>query len=353
VRAALVFVTGLLAASLASAELLWVAEGNRLHRLDLADLARREVVVEAAPRPQPGGPSVRRGAARDVNGSLCLLPGGSGDFLLGEDTGQPELVPGWGVFSFAGVQRAKLTPTYREPQGEPYGCAFDAAGRLFTSSVGRVGFGRASGQLLLWFPPYESPSGAGSCKLAIDIGTAGAVAIDVEGRVYVASAGRGAIYRFSPPFPTAPDADGGCGAHDETGAPLADAVQREVFARGLYTFSGLAFAPNGNLYAASVLTGEIAELDRDGALVRKILDPPGWLPPFETGNPQGIAVDSEGSLYYADLDLTWDFPGIDAGPNGKLRRIRFDARGDPLPPEILLEGLAFPDAVAVTSGTLR
>lgn len=35
------------------------------------------------------------------------------------------------------------------------------------------------------------------------------------------------------------------------------------------------------------------------------------------------------------------------GPNGSIRRIRFDSDGEPLPPETLLDGLAFPDAVSV------
>jgi hypothetical protein len=167
--------------------------------------------------------------------------------------------------------------------------------------------------------------------------------------VYVASSSRFALYRFSPPFPSAPDAAGGCGRRDETGAPLADRVSRQVFVRGLATFSGLAFAANGNLYAASVFTGEIREYDRDGRLVRMILDPESLLPPHATGTPQGLAVGGDGSLYYADLDLVWDFPDIGPGKNGSVRRIRFDAAGEPRPPEVLLEGLAFPDGVAVVS----
>ena len=35
------------------------------------------------------------------------------------------------------------------------------------------------------------------------------------------------------------------------------------------------------------------------------------------------------------------------GPDGKIRRIRFAADGTPKPPEVLFDGLAFPDAVAV------
>jgi sugar lactone lactonase YvrE len=335
-------------------EMLYANEGNRMLRIDLAApeaaASRVTVLIESA-----RDADERRGAAglgRDVNGMICAFPDGSCRIVTGEDTGQPEVAPGWGIFSRSGRQVGKLTATYRSELGEPFGCVFDADGRLFTSDVGNQGFGTSLGQLILWFPPHVGALGAadegeGFCKLATDIGTAGAVAVDSDGRVYVAAASRGAILRFSPPFPTAPDAAGGCGARDELGSPRADRVQREVFARGLYTFSGLAFGRNGHLYAASVLTGEIVEIDGNGEIVREILDPPGLLPPLATGHPQGIAFDAAGNLYYADLDLVWDLPHIGPGPNGKLRRIRFDEDGAPQPPEVLLEGLAFPDGVSV------
>lgn len=350
-------------------ELLYITEGNNLRRFDIASFdrgePRSEIFIEHAPRDDatPDRSSHADARRRDINGMVCALPGGS--FVAGEDTGQPSPPPGWGIFNDDGVQVGKLTTPFLADLGDPHGCAVDAGGRLFTSSVGNVGFGTPLGELAMWWPPFDRwPGEPGAfpatdatstnfCKLAVDIGNALGVAVDSEGRVYVASAGRGAIYRFSPPFPTAPDAAGGCGRQDPVGAPLADVVQREVFFRGLYAFSGLALAPNGNLYAASVFTGEILELNLQGELVRKVLDPAGVLPPFTTGNPMGLAVDSQGRLYYADLDLAWDFPSIGPGDNGKVRRIAFDAQGNPLPPQTLLEGLRFPDGLGILRGDLQ
>jgi len=343
-----------------SGELLYVAEGNRLHRIDVDSIddppLLHEVLIERASRDPERG--------RDINGMVCALPDGSGRFVAGEDTGQPHPPAGWGVLEADGTQVGKLTASSGAGVPDPYGCAFDREGRLFGSDVGDPGFGAPNGQLLLWFPPFDrfpGPPGAypqtdatsgNSCKLATDIGTAGALAIDARGRVYLASSSRFALYRFSPPFPTSPDAAGGCGSRDATGSPLADRVDREVFVRAPASFSGLAFARNGNLYAASVATGRIYEYDLDGNRVRTILEPPEWLPPFSTGYPQGLGVDSRGTLYYADLDLAWRgwMPG--PGRNGKVRRIRFDADGEPLPPEIVIEGFAFPDAVSVLPGDL-
>ena len=94
---------------------------------------------------------------------------------------------------------------------------------LFTSEVGTEDIGGDDGQLILWFPPYDQFPGppraypetdepsTNFCKIASDIGTAGGVAVDAMGRVYVASASGFQILRFSPPFPTAPNAGGGCG----------------------------------------------------------------------------------------------------------------------------------------------
>ena len=68
------------------------------------------------------------------------------------------------------------------------------------------------------------------------------------------------------------------------------------------------------------------------------------------GFTRQVTVGPDGTVYYADLDLT---TGVspEPGPNGKVWRIRFSAAGEPLPPEVVLDGLAYPDGVAVAAGT--
>ncbi len=343
-----------------SGVLLFANEGNRLRRFDVDTLATPGQLEDVfIPNAAAGG--------RDVNGMICRLPDGSGRYVMGEDSGQPNPPPGWGVFSPAGAQVGKLTATYQVGGAEPFGCATTPEGLLFTTEVGGQSIGETTGQLILWFPPYDvfpGPPGAypatnaasaNFCKLATDIGTAGGVAIDDLGRVYVASSSSFQVLRFSPPFPTGSDAAHGCGLVDSTGAPLATSVNREVFLpfAGLNTYTGIANAPNGNLYIAEVLGGEIGEYDQDGALVRMILDPPDPVPPHATGTPQGIAVGPDGTLYYADLNLVGTFPNLSPGPNGKVWRVRFDGLGNPLAPEIVRQNLAFPDGVAVHPGNLE
>ena len=85
----------------------------------------------------------------------------------------------------------------------------------------------------------------------------------------------GRVYRFSPPFPTGPDAAGGCGRTDGLGSPLADPdrVNREVFIEhgSIRTPSGIARAPGGTWMVSSVLFGRISEFDENGDFLRSIL----------------------------------------------------------------------------------
>ncbi|MGH7289082.1 MAG: PQQ-binding-like beta-propeller repeat protein, partial [Myxococcota bacterium] len=275
-----------------------------------------------------------------------------------------------------GEQIGKLTATYFAAQGEPFGCAFAADGTLFTTEVGNQAFGAGTGQLILWFPdpvtgfvnfpgppgayPNTSAPSANFCKIAIDLQTAGAVAIDDLGRVYVAEASgfvSGVVVeRFSPPFPSGLGPGQGCEARDALGSPLAESVQRDVAIpqTGLgFTATGLAFTPEGHLYVASVLSGGIAEFDALGGFVRWILQPPRSGQPKPTGNPQGLARGGDGTLYYADLNLVAAGGEIGPGPNGGVWRIRFGESGDPLAPERIRDGLAFPDGVALFPGDLE
>ncbi len=369
VRVATAVVAGTLllhAAEPAVADLLYSPEGNRLRRYDIDSIKqpplREDVLVERA---SAGG--------RDINGMICLVPDGTGRFIGGEDTGQQSgIPPGWGIFAADGTQVGKLTATYFVSPGDPFGCAFDSHGRLFTTEIGSdVGTDR-NGQLIMWFPPYDGfpgtpgtfPNGEHStnfCKLASNIGTATSIAIDEQDRVYVVAArgtslpsGAGVI-RFSPPFPTGPDAAGGCGGVDALGSPVADTVHAEPFINdyiNLSTPTGIARARNGDWYVASVLTGVIAEYTPEGSFIRRVLQAAAPGLPTISGNPQGLAVDRDGDLYFADLQLVVGADGIGPGPNGKVRWIHFDEAGTPQPPVTVHEHLAFPDAVSVLPGTI-
>lgn len=317
---------------------------------------------------------------RDLNAQICFFPDDPRRFVAGEDTNQPDPLQGWGIFELEGdtvgdltaTQVGKLTPTYQgsADNAENYGCGFLPDGRIVTSDVGNQVNGDGDGQLIVWFPPFtggEYVDGAANagfddvafCKVDVGIATAGGVYVDGED-VYVGSARppTGGVLRYSGDWPTGPDAAGGCGRTDATGAPLVDegAVEREVFIpageHGLASPHSVAGAPGGGFYVTSVITGVIDEFDPDGAFVRTILEPPAGetlgAEPFSTGTPLGLAVAPDGTIYYADIGIVAD-PAEGFGPGdgtGSVRAIRF-VDGEPQPPETLDDGLAFPDGIGI------
>ena len=134
-----------------SGELLYSTEGNRLRRIDVDSIGTARPDTDVLVPSHADDPV----AGRDINGEICEVPGGSGRFLAGEDTGQTAVPPGWGLFDAAGTQVGKLAATYNTDGAEPHGCEFADDGTLFTSEVGFQGFGTSNGQLILWFPPFD------------------------------------------------------------------------------------------------------------------------------------------------------------------------------------------------------
>jgi hypothetical protein len=305
----------------------------------------------------------------DINAQICFFPDGSNRFVAGEDTGQPDPPQGWGIFKLSGKkvgkfsakQVGKLTPTYQGSidNAENYGCGFLSDGRIITTDIGNQAAGPEDGQLIVWFPPFNSRE-VDYCKLDIAIGTAGGIFVDDEDRVYVPSA-RGAtigIWRYSGPFPTSNDAAGGCASTDTTGAPMAESVTKELFIpageNNLSTPNAITDSPkDGHLFASSVINGVINEYDADGTFVRTVLQPPAseslGETTFSTGTPLGLGVGPDGTLYYADIAITISPDGIGPGPDGKVRRIRF-VKGEPQAPETMGAKLAFPDGIGIYVG---
>jgi len=344
-------------------------ENNRLNAYNSSSFAKQTFPSNAD---DPG-------IGRDLNGQVCFTRDASGiHFILGEDTnqGSSHETAGWGYFTLTGTrvgslghtEIGKLTPTYQfTPDGaENYGCGFLSDGRLLTTDVGNQATGVGNGQLVLWFPPFTTgvdfTTGgvlpvhpAHYCKLDIAIGTAGGIYIDPQDRIYVASQRvEPGIYRYTGPFPISDDEAGGCGQTDDTGAPLADSVNRELFIpvdTNIATPSAIAASGHGTLYVSSVFNGVIAEYDQDGNFIRRVLEPPPGetlgANSFSTGTPLGIGVDSNGTLYYADIGVVISDSGVGPGDNnGTVRRIRFEG-GKPLPPETIDTGLGFPDGIGI------
>jgi hypothetical protein len=303
----------------------------------------------------------------DINAQICFFPDGSGRFIAGEDTGQREGdLQGWGIFELEGervgdfraTQVGKLVPTYQgsTDNAENYGCGFLSDGRVVTTDIGNQAIGEPDGQLIMWFPPYNSETVA-YCKIDIAIATAQSIWVDDQDRVYVSSSRppTSGVWRYSGPWPTGPTPADGCTTTDSTGAPMAEAVRKELFIpageNGLVSPAGLAASPDGTIYVSSVFTGVINEYDANGEFIRTILQPPAGeslgAQPFSTGTPLGIGVGPDGTIFYADIGIVIN--GTDIGPGdrtGSVRRITF-VDGQPQPPETLASGLEYPDGIGI------
>ena len=297
-------------------EVLVSLQGNELDEYDLATGTETTTVPA-------------RHAA--VNGQACVLPDGSGRFVVGEDTGQPEVRPGWGIFSPDGTFLQKLTLPPRENEtrvGDPIGCAIDADGRLFGTAIG--GQGMPDGQLIVFFPPDYTQA----CILDETLRTPGTLAVDDAGNLYVPQAGPpGSVSRFAPPFPANPAE---CGSVVPTKNPFIAYTDNVASL-------GIAHAPNGHWFVSQVVglgqPAGIREHDADGTFIREVLPAGDW------GNPAGLAFDAAGSLYYADLGLNDQFETVPGGAT--VRQVTFALDGTPGEPELIASGLDFADGVAV------
>ena len=329
-------------------------EGNNLNAYETEPPFRKQTVVRAN-ADDPDG--------LDINGQVCALPDGSGRFVAGEDTGQPERTPGWGIFELDGTsvgelearEVARLVPTYQTEGPENYGCGVLSDGRIVTTDIGNQATGPPTGQLIVWFPPFEGEE-VPYCKIDVALPTPGGIQV-VDDAVYLALArapGNGVV-RYEGPFPTGPDAAGGCGRVDGTGAPLADEAHRVQFIAAddhVATPNAVVAAPTRGFYVSSAFTGVLAEYDEAGRFVRTLVAPPAGeqlgAQPYSTGAPFGMGVDpTTGSIYWADLaiGITDSIGPIDGA--GTVRRITFDADGNPRPAETMDEGLDYPDGIGI------
>ena len=331
-------------------QLLYFVAREQLRRVDIDTIDHPPILEDtligstgddehAVPGPAGGG---------NVNGTLCVLPGRShGDGRRRR--------PDRGARRLGRLRARRQDGRQARHDGVRLPGARRLRGRFAGTSLhrrGRTGELRrrqrpvdplvpALRSLSRDADPYPNASySTNYCKLAIDIGTATNVAFDDQGRILVTSPQSGNVYRYTGALPTAPDALGGCGRIDATGASLVDAgrLSRDVFIHSpkVGTPSGIARSPNGGWYLGDVLFGRIAEFDANGVFLRYVMNS-GTVTSLPTlyGNPQSIAVDAQGTVYYADLALEGTIFTPETGANGKVWRVAFDTNGDPLPPEIV------------------
>jgi hypothetical protein len=328
-------------------------EGNNLNAYDPEPPFEKQTVITNAEDDPDGG--------LDINAQICFFPDDPHRFIAGEDTGQPERTPGWGIFHVAGdtvgdlsaSEVARLVPTYQPGDNpENYGCGVLSDGRVVTTDIGNEVDGTPSGQLIVWFPPFRGED-VHYCKIDVTLPTAGGITVGDDDELYVTTARPpdNGVLRFTGPYPTFDDADGGCGRTDGTGAPLADEVHRSLFIPAdQHALTPNAVVPagdDGGFYVSSAFTGTIVRYDADGTYAETILAPPSGeafgATPFSTGSPLGLAVADDGTIFFADLGLGFAEGGVGPLPRaGSLRRL---TPGEA--PETMDDGLDYPDGIGL------
>ena len=328
--------------------------------------------------PDPADPGslsdVPRGG-RHLNGKLCFFPkrgGHRGQYLLADDTYREACLDvttpqarcavtrrkspfflgkdpdGWAVFNRKGKwTRLHINvpwnyPASPQPQGtiDPQGCLFDAKGRLFGNDVGHGAAREPDGSLLVFFPGKDKRYST-YCFIDKGLSAPGMPVVDDAGNIYVAEPAALKVTKFSPPFPTSPS---DCDNPDHlVTTPPTKTTFFPVPGQdtgGLSVPVSMVRVPKTDHWYidGAILPPIINEYDRDGAFVRNIV------PANVPKNPIGMDVGSDGTLYYAELNL--DPVTLDTRC-GSMEMVKFDANGQPQFPQMIGRTLRFPDGVTV------
>jgi len=336
------------------------------------------VVFDDPDPADPGSLSVPPRGGRHLNGKLCFFPrraGHRGQYLIADDTYREACLDshpaqarcsvtrhrspffvgkdpdGWAVFKRSGTWTRQHIHTpwdfsSPQPQGniDPQGCLFDAKARLFVNDVGHGAARDPDGSLIVFFPGRDKRYST-YCFIDKGLFAPGMPVMDDAGNVYVPEPAAGKITKFSPPFPARP-AD--CDNPDHLVAtPPTKTVFLPVPGRdtgGLTIPLSMVRVPKTDHWYIDgpILPAIINEYDRDGAFVRNIV--PSGVPK----NPIGMDVGSDGTLYYAELNL--DPVTLDTRC-GSMSMVKFDAGGQPHLPQTIGRTLQFPDGVTVVDSS--
>lgn len=355
-------------------EYLISAQGNQLDAYDVAAPVPALTVTtpipshDHDPSAAPGEDTVGHG--NDVNGQSCEIVQHDGAVLyaMGEDSDQGDLplgvAQGWGLFRPDGgaagpwtlvdkiVAPYNLTDPVNDHLPDNTGCKVSEDGsKLFLVDLGVGAFDVPGvGSLFLVYRDDAGDFSSSSeiCVLANDLTTAGYLANHPDGSVLVPESGRssgGVVSKFSPPFPAKGDTPG-CTAYRE--AHGIDERENFIQPLGPLPFNPLIYVPisivarNGTFIVGNVVPGMLIEVDATGAMTRPIVLVQG-------PGVAGLAVDSAGTLYWANLGLIPCPSILCPGPmTGQVWKINFDPVADlplvPIPLNILLtfpEGMGF------------
>ncbi len=310
----------------------------------------------------------------EPHGQICFFPDGSRRFVVAESrpaVAGSAAAAGFGIYQLTGddvgtyrVSRVAgvVSPSAASTTSpSTYGCAFLADGRLLTTDVG-LASGLPTGQLIEWFAPFTSATVA-HCIVATGLSSPGGLAADRNGGIDVAASrapGAG-VWRFDGAFPKSAAT---CGVLDAPTAHIAGAPSRVLAGvaatdlvpagpDGLSSPSAVAASADGrSLVVTSEPDGVINAYDLSGHLLSRVLAPPKGeqlgTTPRASGTPLGIAVNADGTIFYADPGLVRAADGSVAPglETGGVWRIAVNG-GQAAKPQAINRLLQGPDGVGI------
>lgn len=301
------------------------ARARRPQQYVVADDAYRESCIDVA-----------------VPQKRCAITNPLDPFFVGSD---PD---GWGIFDRYGKWTGEVLhtdPVFQEPAGQgakdPQGCVFDSRARLFATDVGSERADLNDGSLLVFFPGPKNDYKS-FCFLDKGLGSPGMPAMDSRGNIYVPEPQLSRVSVFSGPFPSsARDCDNP--ERLVKRKPVKKTWLQGGGPGGLNIPVSITRAPRGHWYVAGAIFPPIInEYDAKANFVRNIV------PADVPKNPIGMAVGRDRTLYYAELNLD---PVTFGTRCGSVSMVRFDSKGDPLPPVTLGKNLSFPDGLTMIDST--
>lgn len=294
-------------------DVMLVTEDGRLHAYDPATLAfegegetatitvERQTLIEADD-----------GHGLLPLGEACADPARPNHVVVG--TGGD--TPGWAYLQILGDAVGALTVDVVATMPasgidpSPYGCVFLPDGRLVTSVAGDrdPASGTPSGELILWWPPFEGGEVA-SCRLLSQIGQAGGIGLEADGGLLVTAAkpdrrgNPGGVFRVTGDLPATED---DCEAAE--GMPTASGIGLSLFLTDPESSTPWDLSPTaaGGWFVSNPYTGTITEYDAGGMIVRRAVGNGSSLPGgfIEQFTPYGHALAPNGDLWIAMYGLS-------------------------------------------------
>jgi uncharacterized protein (TIGR03437 family) len=208
---------------------------------------------------------------------------------------------------------------------QPSGVTVDSAGNLFIVDGVRVRRVAPTGTIAtVAGNGTQGYSGDGGPAVSAQFGYPQAIAADGEGNLFIADLGNNSVRKVSSKGIITTVAGNGIGGFSGDGGPATKAQ--------LSTPSGLAVDDAGNLYIADYGNLRVRKVSTSGIITTVAGNgeagfegDSGSATDANLLGPQGISLDSAGSLYIADCDCDWDGSGFarirKISPNGIITTV--------------------------------